>query len=173
MSDQTKTSADYTSKDQNQRGGMTGGHAVATGVGAVGVGAAAGAAGGAIAGPIGAVAGAAAGAVVGGLAGKAAGQAINPVTETKHWKDTYPSRPYANTAFGYDEYAPAYRYGWESFDRSEDENGTFEDAENDMSRGWDKAKGASKLKWEQAKDASRDAWNRVSHAGRNAVRRDS
>lgn len=173
MNEQNRDNTGYTSKDQNQKGSVTGGHNVATGVGAIGVGAAAGAAGGAIGGPVGAVAGAAVGAVVGGLAGKAAGEAINPAVETKHWQDTYPSRPYANTAFGYDEFAPAYRYGWEAFDRNKDESGTFESAEADLSRGWDKAKGASKLKWDQAKDASRDAWDRVRLAGHHMAKKGS
>ena len=140
------------------------GHPVGVGVGAVGTGAAAGAAGGLIAGPVGAVVGAVAGAVVGGLAGKAAAESINPTIEAKYWRENYSSRPYAHSVMGYEEYAPAYQYGWENFKQTDGPDSTFETIEAEMGRGWDKAKGMSKLVWNDAKDASRDAWNRVQTA---------
>ena len=138
-----------------------GSHPVGVGLGAVGVGAAAGAAGGAIAGPVGAVAGAAVGAVVGGMAGGAAAQALDPNVESKFWRETHPSKPYANSGYGYDEYAPAYRYGWESFGQHGTQGKTFEHVEQDLAHGWDQAKGTSRLTWDKAKEATREAWNRV------------
>jgi hypothetical protein len=138
-----------------------GAHPVGTGLGAIGTGAAAGAAGGAIGGPVGAVAGAAVGAVVGGLVGKAAAEAVNPTVETKYWREHHDSGPYADSA-GYDEYEPAYRYGWENFNRRGGRQGqSFDSVESDLQRGWDQAKGKSGLLWDQAKAAARDAWNRV------------
>lgn len=146
--------------------GALGAHPVGTGLGAIGAGVAAGAVGGAIAGPVGAVAGAAVGAVVGGLAGKAAAEAVNPTIETIYWRESYSSRPYANAVLGYEEYAPAYRYGWESFGRRGGEGQSFESVEADLNRGWDQAKGSSRLAWDKAREASRDAWNRVQVAVR-------
>lgn len=144
--------------------GAHGAHPVGVSLGAAGVGAAVGAAGGAVAGPIGAVAGAAVGAVVGGLAGKAAAESINPTTESKYWLDNHGSRPYANSALGFDDYAPAYRYGWESFGRHAGEAKTFDGVEADLGRAWDKVKGSSRLGWDQARLATRDAWDRVAAA---------
>lgn len=146
---------------QDPKSGVLGSHPVGVGVGAVGTGAAVGAVGGAIAGPVGAIAGAAVGAVVGGIAGSAAAEAINPTVETKYWRESHSSRPYANAANGYDEFAPAYRYGWESFGRNAGQSKTFESVEADLGRGWDKAKGESRLAWDQAKSATKDAWARV------------
>ena len=144
-----------------------GAHPVGTGLGAIGTGAAAGAAGGAIGGPVGAIAGAAVGAVVGGLVGKAAAEAVNPTVETEYWREHHESRPYAGSA-GYDEYEPAYRYGWENFNRRGGrQDQSFESVESDLQRGWDEAKGKSGLPWEQAKAATRDAWNRVQLAARS------
>lgn len=150
--------------------GTPGAHPVGTGLGAIGAGAAVGAAGGALGGPIGAVAGAVIGAVAGGLGGKAVAEAINPTVESKFWQDSYASRPYSHAEFGYDEYEPAYRYGWESFDRRTSDGKTFESVEGDLGRGWDQVKGKSRLAWDQAKAATRDAWDRVASAarGRNA-----
>lgn len=150
--------------------GAPGAHPIGTGLGAMGAGAAAGAAGGMVAGPVGAVAGAVVGAVAGAMVGKAAAEAVNPTVETKFWKESYASRPYANGGFSYDEYAPAYRYGWESFGKSDSKGKRFDSVEADLQRGWDQAKGTSRLGWEQAKAATKDAWDRVEQAARGPSR---
>jgi hypothetical protein len=142
-----------------------GAHVLGTGIGAavggaVGVGGAiaTGAMIGTVAGPIGTAAGAAVGAVVGGLAGKAVAEDVNPSVEEKYWRETYATRPYAANR-SYDDYGPAYRYGWESYGLY---NGVrFDEAEVDLERDWDSAKGKSKLEWKHAKHATRDAYDRV------------
>ena len=141
--------------------GAPGAHPVGVGVGATG-GAAAGAAIGSLGGPVGTVVGAAIGGIAGGLAGKGAAEVVNPTVEDAHWRSTYPSRPYADTAKDYDTYAPAYRYGWES--RSRYGNRPFNEIEGDLERGWDRVKGDSKLAWNQAKLATKDAWHRIEYA---------
>jgi hypothetical protein len=154
-----------------------GAHPVGTGVGAAVGGAAGGAALGAataavegavagtvVGGPVGTAIGAAvgviAGAVGGGLAGKAIAEQIDPTVEEAHWRQTYSSRPYVDQGASYDDYGPAYRYGWESRARHAD-RGTFDEVESDLASGWDKAKMKSRLGWEKAKLAARDAWDHV------------
>lgn len=157
--------------------GAPGAHPIGTGLGAAGAGAvtgaAAGAIGGAIGGPIlaaaGAVGGAVVGAVAGGLAGKATAEAINPTIETKYWQESHAAGPFGQATGDYDEYAPAYRYGWESFGRRT-EGQTFDSVEADLGRGWDKARGSSRLGWDQAKNATRGAWDRVQLASRGSDR---
>src|SRR4051794_28124040 len=94
--------------------GEPGAHPVGTGLGAAAGGAAAGAAGGAMAGPVGAAVGAVVGAVAGGLAGKEVAESIDPTVEDAYWRENYASRPYYDQGMTYDDYGPAYRYGWES-----------------------------------------------------------
>jgi hypothetical protein len=142
--------------------GEPGSHPIGTGLGAVAAGAAAGAAGGAIGGPVGAAAGAVIGGVAGGLAGKAVGEAVNPTVEDEYWRKSYSSRPYVDKSMSYDDYGPAYRYGWES--HRAHKGGTFEACETDLGRGWDEAKGKSRLSWDRAKEATRDAWHRIEKA---------
>jgi hypothetical protein len=105
------------------------------------------------------------------LAGKVVAETINPTVETKHWRESHAGRPYAHTSFGYEEYAPAYRYGWENFGRCGGNGTTFDSVEADLERGWDQARGTSRLPWAQAKAATRDAWDRVAHAARNSTTR--
>ena len=139
--------------------GEPGAHPVGAGLGAAAAGAAAGAAGGAMAGPVGAVAGAVIGGVAGGLAGKGIAESIDPTAEHAYWRDQYTNRPYYDSATSYDEYAPAYQYGWESRARYHDRS--WDQVESDLSRDWGAAKAKSRLNWEKAKHATRDAWDRI------------
>lgn len=141
--------------------GEPGSHPVGTGVGAASTAAAGAAAGAVVGGPVGALVGGAIGAAVGGLAGHAVAEAIDPTIEERYWRENYTTRPYYRASpGGYDDYASAYRYGWESRGRYPN-NPAFSDIENDLNAGWDKAKGKSHLTWSEAKLAARDAWDRV------------
>lgn len=90
---------------------------------------------------------------------------IDVHAETKYWRDNHSTRLFVPTSvFGYDEYAPAYRYGWESFGRHGAAGRTFDSIEAELGRGWDQARYGSRLAWEQAKDAAREAWDRLKSA---------
>ena len=153
--------------DHDSVGGKRGSHVVGAGIGAVagGVigGMGTGAAIGTAAGPVGTAAGAAAGAVVGAIVGGYAGREvaidIDPTVEHDFWRTNYPSRPYFNGKMPYDEFAPAYQYGWES--KMLYNNKTFEQNEPDLARGWAQYRGKSTLQWDQAKHATRDSWERL------------
>jgi phage tail tape-measure protein len=143
-----------------------GAHPVGAGIGAaaggaVGVGGAiaAGAAMGSLVGPIGTAVGAVVGGVAGGLVGKGIAEHVNPSVEHDYWRSNYASRPYAAAGSKYEEYGPAYQYGWESRARHSDES--FDDVEGALGNDWDAAKGKSTLNWDQAKPATRDAWDRI------------
>jgi len=151
--------------------GAPGAHPVGVGVGAALGGAAAGAATGTVAGPIGTAVGAVVGAVVGGLAGKSVAESIDPTREDAYWRDNYTSRPYVTSNAVYDDYGPAYRYGTDAYVRSPGRR--FEDAEAELGRDWNKARGQSTLEWEHARAASSDAWHRVSNSVERAVPGDS
>jgi hypothetical protein len=138
--------------------GAPGAHPVSVGVGATG-GGAIGAAIGAAGGPVGAAVGAGIGAVVGGLAGKAIAEEIDPSVEDAYWRETYTTRDYVRPGVPYPDYAPAYRYGWESAATNRDRD--FADLESDLERDWDRRKANSQLAWHDARYAVRDAWNRV------------
>jgi hypothetical protein len=144
-----------------------GSHPVGSGIGAAAGGAAgiggaiaAGAVMGTAAGPIGTAVGAAVGGVVGGLIGKGVAEGVNPTVEETYWRENYSSRPYVAKGAKYEEYAPAYRYGWEGRRRYEGKR--FDEVEADMAREWYQSRGTSKLDWDQARQASRDAWERIS-----------
>ena len=143
-----------------------GSHPVGTGVGAaaggaaaIGAAVAAGAALGTAVGPVGTAIGAAVGAVAGGLVGKGVAEHFDPTIEEEYWRENYESRPYVTEGAAREDFAPAYRYGWESHERYPDKS--FDDVESDLERNWEQERGESRLPWTEAKPASRDAWERV------------
>lgn len=132
-------------------------HPMAVGAAAAGggaAGAAVGAAGGAIAGPLGAVAGAAIGAILGGLAGKQIAESFTQ--EDLYFREHFASQPAVAPERKYEDYQPAYRYGWEAHGRFE--GAFFEEVEPELQRGWSTAKPS--LPWEEARLAAREAWDR-------------
>jgi hypothetical protein len=127
--------------------------------GGVAGGAAAGAAVGGMTGPVGAAVGAAIGAVAGAVAGRAK---ADPAVEDAYWRDNYSSRPYIRSGSTYDDYGPAYRYGWDAHSRYAGRS--YDEVEPELARDWGSARGNSSLEWEHAKHATRDAWHRVERA---------
>jgi hypothetical protein len=87
---------------------------------------------------------------------------LDPVVEEEYWRSTYQTRSYVDPSAPYDDYGPAYQYGWEASNRYGERN--WDAIEEDMQRNWDRGRGGSKLTWEKAKDAIRDAWERVTEA---------
>lgn len=141
--------------------GAPGSHPVGTGLGAAGAGAA-GAAIGSVAGPVGTAVGAVVGAVAGGLAGKGVAEAVNPTAEDAYWRENYRARPYVDPDASYDEFRPAYQYGWES--RQRYEGRSFDEVENDLRADWESRPDRANMSWERAKSATRDAWDRIERA---------
>lgn len=146
--------------------GTPGAHPLGVGAGAA-TGGMAGAAVGAIGGPIGAGIGAAVGAVAGGLIGKGAAEAVNPTVEDEYWRDNYSSRDYVDPDADYEDYQPAYQYGWESYSQHEVHNKSFDDVSSELERDWKNRRGESSLEWGHAKPAVRDAWCRVEEKRRS------
>lgn len=157
-------------KSREDHPGAKAGVGAATGavVGGVAGGATTGALAGGLTGPAGAVIGAAVGAVVGAVAGRRA--KVDHAVEDTYWRDNYASRPYVQGGT-YDDYAPAYRYGAESYAKYPDR--TFDDLEPELGRDWGTARGRSSLEWDRARHASRDAWHRLSDSVERAVPGDS
>ena len=111
-----------------------------------------------MAGPVGTAVGAVVGAVAGGLAGKGTAEAIDPTAEDAYWRENYTSEPYHESGATFDDYAPAYRAGYEG--RAVAGVRTFEEVERDLELKYNESKGSSRLRWDQARPAAHAAWHR-------------
>lgn len=86
--------------------------------------------------------------------------------------DSYYATQYSTTAGGTDrdttfdyetDYRPAYRYG--TYARSAYADRQWDDSlETDLERGWDRARGASRMNWNQARGTVKDAWHNFERA---------
>lgn len=161
MSNDRKSFDDNRDANLDPISGEPGAHPVGTGVGAAGAGAIGTAVGAAVGGPVGAAVGAVVGSVVGGLAGKSAAEKINPTVEDEYWRNNHTSQPYFEKEYTYNDYQPAYRAGYEGYDRYGSTGRTYEDAEPDLRSDYEKNRGGAGLAWEKAKHATKDAWHRV------------
>lgn len=134
-------------------------HAVATGVGTIG-GAAAGAAiGTAVGGPgVGTAVGAVIGAVAGGAGGYALGEAIDPAAEDAYWRKNHIKQPFGKSS-RFEDYQPAYRTGYQGYERFGAEKKSFDEAEPNLRSDYEKTH--TNVPWNKARDASRAAWSRV------------
>jgi hypothetical protein len=154
-----------TGQPEDHLGGIAGGAFAGGAAGGVTGAAVVGASAGTIAGgPVGmaagALAGAVAGSVLGGIAGKAIAERINPEHEDEYWRNEFPRRPYAvSSQYGWDDYWPAYRFGYEHFPAHPDRS--FDDVEPELSRHWGEARGQSRLDWSEAREATRDAYEKL------------
>jgi hypothetical protein len=93
--------------------------------------------------------------------GKAGGSAFNPSVHDIYWREAYSREPYYRADYTYDDYAPAYRTGYEAAGRYRGENRRFEDLDSELRADYERIKGKSRLAWEDAKDAVKAAWHRV------------
>jgi len=101
------------------------------------------------------------GAVVGGIAAGKTAELVNPIAEHEFWRTEFAKRPYFTPGTPYEQYGPAFQYGWESYASHKQKDKTFKDVEPQLGRDWDNRRGQSKLSWNHAKDATRDAWQRM------------
>ena len=77
--------------------------------------------------------------------------------EESYWKEQYRNEPYFDTDYSFDDYAPAYRIGWENHLPGI----SFENTEGLMAVDWERARGTSRLDWEQARAAARAGYHRI------------
>lgn len=150
-----------TSRDENRDPitGEPGAHPVGTGVGAAGAGLAGAAAGMAVGGPVGGVIGAVVGAVAGGAGGHSVAESIDPTAEDAYWRENHKNASYSDSNRSFEDYSPAYRAGYNGFERYAGEGKSFDAAEPDLRRDYDSE--SASLDWDDARPAARAAWDRV------------
>lgn len=136
-------------------------HNLGSGTGAV-AGAVTGAAIGSAAGPIGSLVGAVAGGIVGSKAGDSIAEAVNPTGYEKHFEDNYTKADYYNSSRDWNDYQPAYKYGYETYGQYRGQN--FDTVEPELQRNWDATKGQSRLAWGEARGAVKDGWHHIERA---------
>ena len=117
---------------------------------------------GAVGGPVGMAAGAVVGGIIGAAAGDSIAEAVNPTEYNDHFKNTYQERPYYKSGREWNDYQPAYQYGYDTYGQYRGQR--FEDVESDLERNWASTRSDSRLEWNEAKGAVRDGWHHIERA---------
>lgn len=78
--------------------------------------------------------------------------------EREYWRVHYLARGYVEPHYGFRDYEPAFRYGWEL--RAGYGDREWEALEAALAAGWERFRGDSALPWDKAAPAVRDAYAR-------------
>jgi hypothetical protein len=81
----------------------------------------------------------------------------------QHFQTRYQQAPYYKQGREWNDYEPAYRYGYEKC-TGDCAGRKFEEVENELERGWEATKANSRLAWNEAKEAVRDGWHHIERA---------
>ena len=143
-------------------------HILGSGSAALAAGAAGAAIGGMLGGPAGIAVGAAAGGALGAVAGQRASEARMPGDDLGHFQQIYRTMPYYAEGHDWHDYAPAYRYGLETW--GSHQGRTLEQMESQLQGGWESAQRfGSRLEWQQARPAIEHAWQSKQDEQRRVV----
>jgi hypothetical protein len=138
-------------------------HIVGTGGAALAGGAAGAAIGAAVAGPPGMAVGGVVGVALGATAGDRIAEARDRRENLGHFEQIYQSMPYYRTGYDWNDYAPAYRYGLDTYERHGAQ--PFAEAESMLQGAWEaNAHFGSQLSWLEARPAVEHAWRSLDEA---------
>lgn len=80
----------------------------------------------------------------------------------EHFRLGYSATPYYSSGRDWNDYLPAYRYGFDTYQQHAGQQ--FDEVEALLSEQWDRVKPPSRLAWAEARDAVLDGWRCISQA---------
>jgi hypothetical protein len=111
------------------------------------------------------VSGIAAGVIAGAVAGSGG---PDPQSQHAYWRQHFRELQTLGSSGTYEDYAPAFEYGWESRSACEAKASQapadFEEAEATLQEQWQQRPVAAALPWNMAREAVRAAWEKVEQA---------
>jgi hypothetical protein len=81
---------------------------------------------------------------------------IGPDDYGRHFEGRFRDAHYFRAGSEWEDYEPAYRYGYDTFEQYGGQD--FDDVEAELAQGWNTTRRASRLGWGEAREAVRDAW---------------
>ena len=84
----------------------------------------------------------------------------DPAEHEAYWREQHPKQPFADKNRSYEDYAPAYRLGYEAASKYAGEE--FEEIEDDIALDYERGRPGDALPWDHARPAVKAAWDRLS-----------
>jgi hypothetical protein len=75
----------------------------------------------------------------------------------RHFADSFKDSSFFRPGSEWQDYEPAYQYGYQSFDRHRGRR--FEEVEPELAQAWNTTRRGSKLGWAEAREAVREGWH--------------
>ncbi len=101
-----------------------------------------------------------AGAVAGAYGGRQIADAIYPPEEEQYWREHHGEEEWAEKDSSYEQYAPAYRSGYEAFSKYPGKG--YEEVEPEIEREYEQSDANRVVSWARARPALKAAWRRAS-----------
>jgi hypothetical protein len=79
--------------------------------------------------------------------------------EEAYWREHHAKQPYAEQGRGFEDYAPAYRAGYEAAVKYPGKK--FEEIEDEVALNYERARPGEALPWDHARPAVKAAWDRL------------
>lgn len=86
---------------------------------------------------------------------------VDPKHEETYWREQHQKQSFAKAGQQYDEFAAAYRTGYEGFHKYPGK--PYEEIEDDLALDYERNKAEAALPWDHARHAVRAAWAKVSN----------
>jgi hypothetical protein len=87
---------------------------------------------------------------------------LDPSDYNRHFQDNFRSSGFFRSGSEWQDYEPAYQYGYDSFDRHRGRR--FDEVEAELAQAWNTTRRGSKLGWEEAREAVREGWHYLERA---------
>ncbi|PYJ22522.1 MAG: hypothetical protein DME99_05190 [Verrucomicrobia bacterium] len=88
--------------------------------------------------------------------------AMNPTTEEEnYWREHHANQSYAEKGRPYEDYAAAYRTGYEGFHKYPGR--PYQEIENELALDYQRSQPGAALPWDHARHAVHAAWAKLSH----------
>ena|SRR5437879_9785891 len=84
----------------------------------------------------------------------------DPAEHEAYWREQHPKQPYADKNRSYEDYAPAYRLGYEAASKYAGKE--FEEIEDDIALDYERGRPGDALPWDHARPAVKAAWDKLS-----------
>ncbi|HYY13142.1 MAG TPA: hypothetical protein VE758_01770 [Chthoniobacterales bacterium] len=84
---------------------------------------------------------------------------LDPAKEEAYWREHHARQPYATREYSYDDYAAAYRTGYEGFHKYPGK--AYEEIQDELALDYERNKAGSALPWDHARHAVHAAWAKL------------
>jgi len=85
---------------------------------------------------------------------------VESAKEEAYWRERHAKQPYAKREYSYDDYAAAYRTGYEGFHKYLGK--PYDEIEDELALDYERNKAGAALPWDHARHAVHAAWAKVS-----------